>query len=156
MEPIRPVSAPSAGGSKNALAACVATKYLRMRCASAACSPGVATSSRLRMEPTGWEFYSKQELPGILTVCSYLTSGYQLSNDHWRAGRVFLLTKKTASCIVNALSTNGALCSIEPDIRVWPSGKAADFGSAIPRFESWHPSYFSACEARLYAFPMPA
>src|SRR6266516_161708 len=82
MEPIRPVSAPSAGGSKNALAACVATKYLRMRCASAACSPGVATSSRLRMEPTGWEFYSKQELPGILTVCSYLTSGYQLSNDH--------------------------------------------------------------------------
>ena len=25
-------------------------------------------------------------------------------------------------------------------VRVWPSGKAADFGSAIPRFESWHPS----------------
>ncbi len=26
--------------------------------------------------------YSKQELPGILTACSWLTSAYQLSNDH--------------------------------------------------------------------------
>ncbi len=27
------------------------------------------------------------------------------------------------------------------NIGVSPSGKAADFGSAIPRFESWYPSH---------------
>src|SRR6266702_1115986 len=51
MAPTTPVSAPLAGGSKNALAPCVATKYPRMRCVSVACSPGVATFLRQRTEP---------------------------------------------------------------------------------------------------------
>src|SRR6266487_4189534 len=82
MAPTMPVNAPSAGGSKNAIAPCGATKYPRMRCVSVACSPGVATSSRLRTEPTCQDSCSKEKLPGILTACSCLTSGYQLSNDH--------------------------------------------------------------------------
>src|SRR5712691_8231727 len=82
MAPTMPVSAPLAGGSKSALAPCVATRYLRMRCVSVAYSPGVATSSRQRTEPTCQDSCSKEKLPGILTACSRLTSGYQLSNDH--------------------------------------------------------------------------
>ena len=36
---------------------------------------------------------------------------------------------------------NGGRCaSIRSAVGVSPSGKAADFESAIPRFESWHPS----------------
>src|SRR5438132_13619939 len=82
MAPTTPVSVLSAGGSKNAIAPCVATRSLRMRCVSVACLPGVATSSIRRMELTCQDSCSKQELPGILTACSWLTSGYQLSNDH--------------------------------------------------------------------------
>src|SRR5216117_2170685 len=84
MAPTMPVSAPLAGGSKNAIAPCVATRYPRMRCVSVACSPGVATSSRQRTEPTCQDSCSKEKLQGILTACSCLTSGYQLSNDHDR------------------------------------------------------------------------
>jgi len=82
MAPIMPVSVPLAGGSKNAIAQCGAIKCRRMRCASVACSPGVATSSRRRTELTCQGSCSKEKLPGILTACSWLTSGYQLSNDH--------------------------------------------------------------------------
>src|SRR6266566_489730 len=82
MAPTMPVSAPLAGGSKNAIAPCVATRSLRMRCVSVACSPGVATSSRQRTEPTCQDSCSKEKLPGILTASSCLTSGYQLSNEH--------------------------------------------------------------------------
>src|SRR6266566_1666754 len=84
MAPTMPVSAPLAGGSKNAIAPCVATRSLRMRCVSVACSPGVATSSRQRTEPTCQDSCSKEKLPGILTASSCLTSGYQLSNEHIR------------------------------------------------------------------------
>src|SRR6266550_1393676 len=83
MAPTMPVSAPLAGGSKNAIAPCVATRSLRMRCVSVACSPGVATSSRQRTEPTCQDSCSKEKLPGILTASSCLTSGYQLSNEHF-------------------------------------------------------------------------
>src|SRR5258708_15744656 len=82
MAPIMPVSVPSAGGSKNAIAPCVATRYPRMRCVLVACLPGVATSSIRRTELTWQGSCSKEELPGILIACSWLTSGYQLSNDH--------------------------------------------------------------------------
>src|SRR6266852_9296306 len=82
MAPIMPVSAPLAGGSKNAIARCVVTKYPRMRCVSVVCSPGVATSSRPRTELTCQDSRSKLKGPGILTACSCLASGYQLSNDH--------------------------------------------------------------------------
>src|SRR5260370_24701389 len=82
MDPIMPVSVPSACGSKNAIAPCVATRYPRMRCVLVACLPGVATSSIRRTELTWQGSCSKEELPGILIACSWLTSGYQLSNDH--------------------------------------------------------------------------
>ncbi len=51
MAPTMLRSGPSAGGSKSAIAACVATRYPRMRWASVAYLPGVATSSTRRMEP---------------------------------------------------------------------------------------------------------
>src|SRR5437016_4043104 len=82
MAPTMPVSALSAGGSRNVIAPCVALRCPRMRYASVACSPGVATSSTQRTEPTCQCSCSKQELPGILTACSYLTPEYQLSNNH--------------------------------------------------------------------------
>src|SRR6266849_4479024 len=82
MAPIMPVSAPLAGGLKNAIAPCGAIKFRRMRCVSVAYSPGVGTSSRRRMGPTCQDSCSKEKLQGILTAHSFLTSGYQLSNDH--------------------------------------------------------------------------
>ena len=42
----------------------------------------MATSSIRRTELTWQGSCSKEELPGILIACSWLTSGYQLSNDH--------------------------------------------------------------------------
>src|SRR5260370_40832435 len=83
MAPTTPVSAPLAGGSKNAIAPCVATKYPRMRCVSVACSPGVATFLRHRTEPICQDSCSKEKQPVILTAYSRLTSGYQLSNDRY-------------------------------------------------------------------------
>ena len=56
------MSAPLAGGSKNAIAACVATKFQRMRYVSVVCSPGVATSSRRKTEPTCLRSCSKPEI----------------------------------------------------------------------------------------------
>src|SRR5260221_10911720 len=64
MGPTTPVSVPSAGGSKNAIAVCVATRCRRMRCASVVCSPGVATSSRPRTEPICLCFCSTPERAG--------------------------------------------------------------------------------------------
>src|SRR5438034_8531484 len=84
MAPTMLVSAPLAGGSKSAIARCVGTKCPRMRYASVACSPGVATSSMRRMEPTCQHSCSKEKLPEFLTACSVLTSRYQVSNDHAR------------------------------------------------------------------------
>src|SRR5947209_16363419 len=74
MAPTMPVSAPSAGGSKSAIAPCGATRFPRMRCASVACLPGVATSLTRRTEPSWRGSCSKQELPSILMACSFLTS----------------------------------------------------------------------------------
>src|SRR5260221_8528362 len=85
MAPIMPLNVPSAGGSKSAIAACVATRYPSMRWASVACSPGVATSSTRRMEPCWQDSCSKPELVGILTACPRLAGWYQLSNDHGHA-----------------------------------------------------------------------
>src|SRR5213083_1148153 len=82
MAPTMRVSALLAGGLKNAIVPCVATKSLRMRCASVACSPGVAISSRQRTEQLCQGSNSKQELSRILMAPSCLTSGYQLSNVH--------------------------------------------------------------------------
>src|SRR5258708_15002272 len=98
MAPIMPVSVPLAGGSTNVIAPCAATKYLRMRCASVACSPGVATSSRPRTELPCQDFCSKQKLPGILTARSCLTPLYQLSNDHSRANSFLLLVQRDSFC----------------------------------------------------------
>jgi hypothetical protein len=50
MAPTMPPSGLSAGGSKSAIAPCVATKFPSMRWALVACLPGVATSSLRRME----------------------------------------------------------------------------------------------------------
>ena len=82
MAPTMPPSVPSAGGSRNVIARCVATRCRRMPCASVASSPGVATSSIPKKEPSWQGSCSKQELLGSLTAFSFLTSGYQLSNDH--------------------------------------------------------------------------
>src|SRR5260221_9448929 len=82
MAPTMPVSGPSAGGLKNAIARCVATRCPSMRCVSVASWPGVATSSIRRMGLSWQGSCSKQKLPGILTACSFLTTAYQLSNDH--------------------------------------------------------------------------
>src|SRR5216683_3518542 len=82
MAPTTPLSAPSAGGSKNAIAPCAATRCPSMRWASVACSLGVATSSMRRTEPSWQGSCSKPERVGILTACSCLASPYQLSNDH--------------------------------------------------------------------------
>src|SRR6266852_9447743 len=104
MAPIMPVSAPLAGGSKNAIARCVVTKYPRMRCVSVVCSPGVATSSRPRTELTCQDSRSKLKGPGILTACSCLASGYQLSNDHEYFGYLTNLpSRPSESAIQNAL-----------------------------------------------------
>src|SRR6266571_6588773 len=89
MGPTMPVSVPLAGGSKNAIAVCVATRCRRMRCASVVCSPGVATSSRPRTEPICLCFCSTPERAGGLAALSFQTSEYQLSNDHTQAGQAF-------------------------------------------------------------------
>jgi len=68
-------SEPSAGGSKNAIAVCGATKSRRMRCGSAASSPGVATSST-RVEQT-W-----LSLAGSQALFSRFPHFYQSSNGH--------------------------------------------------------------------------
>src|SRR5258708_15006969 len=82
MAPTMLVSVLLAGGLKKAIARCVATSCPRMRCVSVVCLPWVVTSSR-RKTGLSWQgSCSKQELPGILTACSILTAGYQLSNDH--------------------------------------------------------------------------
>src|SRR6266581_579722 len=82
MAPTMPVSVPSVGGSKNAIPRCVVAKCRKMRYASVACLPGVATSSQQGMELPCQASCSKQQLPEILTVCSCPTSWYQLSDDH--------------------------------------------------------------------------
>jgi hypothetical protein len=97
MAPTMPVSAPLAGGSRNAIVRCGATRCLRMQCASVGGFPGVATSSIRRMEPIWQDSCSKQALPGILTAWSCLTSGYQLSNDH-RTVLFVLLVRYVTAC----------------------------------------------------------
>src|SRR6266852_1304621 len=101
MAPTMLVSAPSAGGSKSAIARCAAIKFRRMRCASVASSLGVAISSMQRTELTCQDSCSKQELLGILTVCSWLLSCYHLSNDHDERPKVrknFLSYNEYCSC----------------------------------------------------------
>jgi hypothetical protein len=53
--------------------------------------------------------------------------------------------------------TSVPACSFRDRIGASPSGKAADFDSAIPRFESWRPSQYSLISLNLshasgYAF----
>src|SRR5712691_8758731 len=77
-----PPSGPLAGGSKNVIGRCAATKCLSTPWASVACSPGVATSSPVRTEPICQRCCSKPERQGSLMAFFGLTSRYQLLNDH--------------------------------------------------------------------------
>src|SRR5260370_20555493 len=96
MAPTTPLSAPSAGGSKSAIAPCGATKCRSTRWASVACSPGVATSSMRRTVPIWQGSCSKPERAGILTAWCCLSSGYQLSNDHAAVWNECMETHKAA------------------------------------------------------------
>jgi hypothetical protein len=83
MAPTMPVSAPLAGGSKSAIAPCVETSVpenaVRVSRLLAWCGNFLTTEDGAHLP--GF-LRVKQELPGILTACSFLTSGYQPSNDH--------------------------------------------------------------------------
>ena len=70
MAPITPVSVPSAGGSKSAIAVCEGTRSQRMPWASVACWPGAATSSPLRTEPIWQGCCRKPARTGNCTACS--------------------------------------------------------------------------------------
>src|SRR5258708_25968802 len=135
MAPTMPVSAPLAGGSKSGIAVCGATRCRRMRCASVACWPGVATSSIRRMEPIWQDSCSKQALPGILTAWSCLTSRYQLSNDHMETLSLLSAGPQLSQryCHVNILSALVGPIHTSTPPKVEPLHRASYCGRVFQR-----------------------
>lgn len=79
----------------------------RMRCASAACSPGVGTSSTRRTELSWQGSCSKRELLENLTACSFLICEYQLSNDHCKRASSSNSGKLASSSLRSCVESTG-------------------------------------------------
>ena len=89
MAPTMPVSAPSAGGSKNAIALCGAIKFRRMRVRVsrllAGCGNFLTTEDGANPAK---ESCSEQETTRDIHGLFLLSSSYHLSNDHW-VGKIY-------------------------------------------------------------------
>ena len=81
-------------------------------------------------------FYTKAGLSPYDILHKIVSSLSQVANGE-EAGAERRNREKNA---LLRLLKGGRCASIRSAVGVSPSGKAADFESAIPRFESWHPS----------------